>query len=777
MLIGNIANCIFFCTGCLFKSIEINQTIITQYLLEELNCDTNVKDKDGQSPLPHLAKDQQMIRLLLKHGAHVDNVYKRYSSLLGKLASEHPPENPVSIFLIGDSGAGKSTLLKAMQSSRGFRANFGAAKPVTGVVEKTVGIVPQEIVTKEFGRVICYDFTGQQDFYASHCAFLENMRQTSPPIIIYLAHLQSGDQKIVNSTASWMTLIQNQSTHLTSEPHVIIVGSHADKVKEIGGNPQEKESIFAPIRNISKLNFTSYIPMDCRFPDSDQMKQVKKQIQRSTATLRSHETLSLNAHTFCIYLRETFKDDVAVSLKDVQERFHKDLDNVQSKHLRDILSFIPNSLPRLVEICEQLSKKGLILYLHNKANPMKSFIVCDHTTLLLKVIGTIFAPEGFSEHHHIASNTGLVPLSKLSEPFPGCNVEMLIALLSHLELCCEVRDKKVLKIIRESEVKPENRYLFFPGLVRINTPDKVWEEPTSMSCKFGWIIQCFSGIEFFNSRCLQVLILRLVCSLNLAPVNANLQEYRPQFCSVWKKGISWSHEDGIVSHLELSGNGKSFMLKVRSKVFKTDFLMVRSQTIAKVLETVGGFCPDIFTVESVFIPQEMITSNLIQYNIIDIALAVALGEEVVRSESQSVSLSQLLQFEPYAGLDRDTLQCIHSEKNVKKDIKISDAFISHLANHVATSVHIQMYTEIFTIKDTLASQTFSLKQELVHTLKTWRDKTEGTYGYLRKTLNKYSVFSGRNPLVGIMLHYKVQLLIFFISLFLIGLDWYCSQCI
>ena len=34
------------------------------------------------------------------------------------------------------------------------------------------------------------------------------------------------------------------------------------------------------------------------------------------------------------------------------------------------------------------------------------------------------------------------------------------------------------------------------------------------------------------------------------------------------------------------------------------------------------------------------------------------------------------------GLDQDTLQCIHSDENVKKDKKVSNSFISHIADQI-----------------------------------------------------------------------------------------------
>ena len=47
----------------------------------------------------------------------------------------------------------------------------------------------------------------------------------------------------------------------------------------------------------------------------------------------------------------------------------------------------------------------------------------------------------------------------------------------------------------------------------------------------------------------------------------------------------------------------------------------------------------------------------------------------------------------------------------------------------------------------------SPREQVVDGLKKWRSKTEGSYVCLMETLNKYSVFTGRNPLVSIYLKF------------------------
>ncbi|XP_064387592.1 uncharacterized protein LOC135335879 isoform X5 [Halichondria panicea] len=757
----------------LLLAVKHEQHSTVEFCLEKCHSDPNVTDEEGKTPLD-LSNNPTIIKLLLKHGAKAANVYKKHSKLIGKLSSEQTPHLPLSVLIIGDGGVGKSTLLKSILSSKGFLSKLQKAKPVDGVDTKTVGIIPYEIYTKEFGRIIYFDFAGQKEFYTSHCAILENAVQTSPPIIILCAKLVESEQVIIDSMNRWLTLVQNQCTNLKSKAHVIVVGSRADQVKEMGEDPQAKEKIFAPIiKQFPKFEFTGFIPMDCRFADSNDMTKARKLIQKSSAILRSPETISLNAHTFYIYLAESFKEELAVSLKVVQKRIHSDLDQThESKKMVNILSFIPTTLTRLVDICDQLSKTGLLLFLQNKSSPEQSFLICNYKKLLSDVTGTVFAPERFRQHCDLASSTGVVPLSKFTKAFKIYDTEMLIAFMTHLELCFEIKDKQVLEYIQKMEPSSEDtRYLFFPGLIRIETPERVWEEDLSMSYHFGWIIECAKDIQFFDPRSFQILILRLVFTFCLAPlekITTNSPALQT-FCSVWKSGICWCHDDEITAHLELHNN-KSITLKMRSEVLTPESLASRSKIVSQIVETVEDVCPSIVVVESLINPQEVVShplkpsSELMLFRIRHLATAVISQKKAVKSViNHPLSLERLLQFEPYAGLDLNTLQCIHSDM---KDEKISNTFIYHFASQISDPNSILMYRRILSQSQasTVKNQLVSPRQEVVQALETWRSETEGTYSCLRETLNKYSVFTGRNPLdLAGVAHDDIDLSVFSIS--------------
>ncbi len=138
---------------------------------------------------------------------------------------------------------------------------------------------------------------------------------------------------------------------------------------------------------------------------------------------------------------------------------------------------------------------------------------------------------------------------------------------------------------------------------------------------------------------------------------------------------------------------------------------------------------------------------------------------MIKSTQQvGLPFAHLLQFESYAGLDQTTIQCIHSDKNTKKEEKISRAFISHFAELVTNSDNknpdqVARNSRMFRIMlspsqtSVVKIQSVSPRQEVIQALETWRSETGGTYSCLRETLNKYSVFTGRNPLVSVYYEY------------------------
>ena len=145
----------------------------------------------------------------------------------------------------------------------------------------------------------------------------------------------------------------------------------------------------------------------------------------------------------------------------------------------------------------------------NNECPDNSWIVFDKNILLSKVNGVIFAPEGFKEHQNISTNTGVVPLSKLTLLFPSLDIDMICQFLCHLEFCHEMTDPEVLTLLHaKTDSSPsDDKFLFFPGLVDLNIPPNVWLPNSQFGYHSGWLLQCIKREQFLSPRFLQVLLL------------------------------------------------------------------------------------------------------------------------------------------------------------------------------------------------------------------------------------------------------------------------------
>ena len=126
------------------------------------------------------------------------------------------------------------------------------------------------------------------------------------------------------------------------------------------------------------------------------------------------------------------------------------------------------------------------------------------------------------------------------------------------------------------------------------------------------ILETSQKIEFFDPRCLQVLILRIVFTFGLAPASNIMYDVPSlqQFCSVWKSGICWCNDDGITVHLELAENGRSLALKMRSDTVRPEGLINRSKIMSTIRETVECFGRNVNVIESVINPDEAVKHPL-----------------------------------------------------------------------------------------------------------------------------------------------------------------------
>ena len=734
---------------------------IIHTLLSEAHCDPNVINSEGKTPL-EVTRDPEVLRDLIRHGAKTDIMYKSHSKALG---TNKPLQPPVKVFVVGNPSVGKSTLVAALKKELSLIGRLLTSAKVSNVEEKTAGVIPHDFESSKYGPVTLYDFAGQREFYSSHAALLQTAVQSSPPIFLLVVNLCDSDDEIKQNVLYWLSFLENQCISVTKNPHIIIVGSHADKLVSMGEDPRKKMSSMDRL-SFNNLRYAGYIAMDCQFSESNGMNELRQNIMNSCCRLRTQEDISFNAHCFHVYLLDRFRESSAIILSTILTHI-----KIQQQAITEekALYFLPQSTGALYKICNELNDRGHILFLKDLDKVENSWVITDKSVLLSEVTGTIFAPEGFKQHKQLASNTGVVPLSVLVSQFPLHDPEMLVGFLTHLEFCHGISDQETLQLISEQySQSPNERYYLFPGLIALNIPDNVWDTQQDFTYHCGWILQCTCPEQFFDSRFLHVLLLRLAFSFALTKSSEESDGQHPAIhrkCSLWKNGIFWGNRYGVETLVEVLPDNKAVVVLMRyskDMVYMTEVMNLLSNVINKVLQCAQTFCPRVKISESLIDQTEVVKyplkpmSELMHFTIQAVASAAVetlQGQpiSVVNSMGVTRSLQYLLTFEPYAELNKQIIQTLCSEQSSNKSI--SDQFLLMLFYCLSTSKHVEFFIKIFS--DTSESVSNSEEQscivygdsKLLQTLRELKDRSEGTYQCLRDKLDQFSIFAGRNILV------------------------------
>jgi ankyrin repeat protein len=726
----------------LHLACKADSFIMVNYLLSVAHCDPNIKSKSEPVSLPlQLTTNTEIIKDLVRHGAKTSIMYESHHNPLG---TNQPVQPPVKVFVVGNPSVGKSTLSAAIRKKVSVFARIFPGK-VSGVDEKTVGIVPHDLESDYFGRVTLYDFAGHREFYSGHAALLQTAIQSTPPIFIIVINLCEDKDGIIKNILYWISFLENQCASVSCKPHIIFVGSHADALK--GVIPKDKIKMITDsldTNHFTNMEYVGFVAMNCQYHESAGMNDLRHLLIKSCEQLRIQEPITFNAHCFLVYLIDTFISLPAVTIQTISEK-------IENKQTEGVLEFLPKGIEALYKICLELNDRGHILLLKDRIAAENSYVVIDKDFMLSKISGTVFAPEGFKQYKQLSTNTGIVSLSKLSESFPDKDHDILVGFLIHLEFCHEISDEALHNLISEqySHTSDEHYYLF-PGLISVEADDTVWQMPSKYDYSFGWILKCTHLEQFFSSRFLQVLLLRLAFSfaLEASHTDPNQSIGIHRNCYMWKNGIFWGNIIGMQTLVEVLPDNKSVLFLAR---FRKDDLFKcvhhRSEVISTILQCKEQFCSRVQTTE-LFLD----SSSPLQYplnfpNELNVCTLQNLATAIVSdSKSRSVVLQcttipakAFVSFEPYLEMQLCTIQELCDKENETQ--VISENFLSALIQ--------QGTNEFISLIKTLIGR--SGDDQLYQDLLRWRncDKTnEKTYKELRQLVDQYSVFAGRNVLVG-----------------------------
>lgn len=161
---------------------------VIKVLLEHA-FDLNTLTLSGETAL-EIVRDKETATELVQRGARTNGMNLE---ILQYYRDQLPLDALVHLLVIGHENSGKSTIVQALQipvsgSGSFLRSIFGPCL-VKGVESRTAGIVPISFTSPEFGKVMLFDFAGQNDYHSSHAAVLEHSYTSSSPLFLLVVNL------------------------------------------------------------------------------------------------------------------------------------------------------------------------------------------------------------------------------------------------------------------------------------------------------------------------------------------------------------------------------------------------------------------------------------------------------------------------------------------------------------------------------------------------------------------------------------------------------------
>ena len=586
----------------LHVACNYGQVDVVQFLLRDRRVDALSMDKYGKSPADYVYFSNNSYQLL-----------KLFEPLL-KSREDFPIHLFTKVVLTGNSGAGKSSLAKviaeqdtvnfARQSDTDFKRksiHSHHSRIESEVETLTAGIDSYIVKSETIGNFVLYDLAGQSEYYFSQSVIMETVIQKTPAIFIDLVDLSKSEEEIAQAIHHWLTFIESTTSKTQEKSCVMIVGSHTDLLTE--QQVITKATLVKDLvdRRVRKQRYEGFVGMDCRVVTDKITNEFFPRL------LNFHTTISAYSQPVSVYCHELY-----AFLQTKLEKTACQLHELVSFLTAEEDSLVPSDVPILSELLEDLSGKGVIIYLKNEQCLEKSWVVVKREIILKDVNGELFKPKYFKGFHPIASSTGIIRMSSLAELFPQYDPEMLVELMIRLEFCHPVNlagiTTNLQPICPLTSIKNlTDILLFFPSLLQAKRPQTLVTE--DKQDRFGWCLGCKDyEYQILTSRFLHILLLRLAYTFPLPSEKYgkthNLHEIE-QNCSVWLNGISWNNEEGITTVVEVIQQKRWVVVTMyynKDMTRPVEYSKHRSAVIRLILELQKELAPDLETFECLISP-------------------------------------------------------------------------------------------------------------------------------------------------------------------------------
>ena len=631
---------------------------VVQYLVDTHHCNPLCPDKNQETPL-HLASTNghlQVVKYLLLSGViDLSQIDTKYFEVLSNAASKNGHTHiasfldetlinmPIKIFVVGDSGSGKSTLVKSLTKKSYF---FGKYRRVSGVQSLTPGIVPTAFQSKVFGAVNIYDFAGHKEYYASHEIVFHYASQS---IVLLAVDTSLSEVEVKKQLLYWLSLTCSSVKTTSHKIHVIIIGSHADKLKS-NAKKKVRGLIDLLMRTQANINYLGFIHCDCRYSVSTKMTTLRQKLE--TACIFKRQSIMCTESDYCIQLCESLKHYLQRNLSEVTIITISELSK-QLLRLEASQELIQLNI--LFQTCEKLSSHGHLLFLLDDRSLEESLLILNESVVLSKVHASIGSLK-----EDITNDVGIFEKSELKESIHSSLLKdvidphLAIKYLTFTQVCTEINPAQLINIPRN--ISGVTHY-FFPNFVSANKPTDLWitRKEESYTDLYTWCLECTNNHQFFTPRYLHTLFIQLVkCGNSLKDA-----EY-----TIWKNGIFFVHSNGTRCVIEMTDEVIYLAMQCK-KNCELYLVEQRSMLISLMKSLKSRICPHLEVKEFLLYPQSSYPPVINTKIALDkIASSVRSGFPYVvcgDEKLEHVELSTLLVFDSFCEVKKSTFQEIFSK--------------------------------------------------------------------------------------------------------------------
>ena len=537
------------CTPLMVATEKGHEEVVKKLILAGANL--RMQTPNGDTAL-HIAATRDRIQcgiLLAEGGASVRTKNKQSQTPLDLARAEFKEAikqalsftTRKAVCIIGNAEGGKSTLIAALQAeSNSFLGRiFNRFRRVSDHRQRTAGIETVAHCSQRYGEVLFFDFAGQDDYHGPHQMFLESFL-SKPGIsmtLLLVVKTTEEEDAILHQLHRWLSPVALMATP-ASPPHVIIIGSFLDKVRSKDeATARLTRCVEATRKDLEMLplEFVGSSFLNCRQPQSNGIDRIGKLLQE----IPIPEFRATHARYSLAWVLSQIRSSIKTQAVQLHEF---------SVWVQDNKDNLPQTIPPPEEVCQDLSAAGHALYLPNKEDPPKSWLVLDLPSILHDVYGTLFSQFGV-----VVNEFGLLHCRHLAKLFQHLHLEMVQQLLISLEFCLPV-DPSILKVDLSKLTQSEEAsgWLFFPALISAKRPQPTSECVPQQSVHYlRWQLRTAKK-HSISARLLQTILLRLAAHF---VVKLHLSEGVQQHCcSIWWNGIAWQSKKGVDVTVHITNN-------------------------------------------------------------------------------------------------------------------------------------------------------------------------------------------------------------------------------